>query len=268
MSAQRGILNASRIKRRAAVNRTAGLQPVKPPRLPALPLNPSKDLAPISPEIAEVELHSMEEQFDVLLDAFGTTTRDEARRSRKRRGISDQEHKLHKLHQKLREEIPLLLYPSYVHHDYEIYTKDCKLVIEYGLDSRREFKGVKSLRGGIEIAKTFVSAELSNPSVTLMSSDIKPRLGLLEFKWTVHGEERLKFLSAGQPKVYTFISHLNVNDDCLVYRHTVTNIEIDKSAAISSRALLAIPFGVGLAGAAGRNSDEFEKLSEKDIDKL
>jgi hypothetical protein len=166
----------------------------------------------------------------------------------------------------LREEIPLLLYPSYVHHDYEIYTKDCKLVIEYGLDrcgmisclifllfvSRREFKGVKSLRGGIEIAKTFVSAELSNPSVTLMSSDIKPRLGLLEFKWTVHGEERLKFLSAGQPKVYTFISHLNVNDDCLVYRHTVTNIEIDKSAAISSRALLAIPFGVGLAGAAGR----------------
>jgi hypothetical protein len=85
MSAQRGILNASRIKRRAAVNRTAGLQPVKPPRLPALPLNPSKvqansslisylyflkDLAPISPEIAEVELHSMEEQFDVLLGDF------------------------------------------------------------------------------------------------------------------------------------------------------------------------------------------------------
>ena len=85
MSAQRGILNASRIKRRAAVNRTAGLQPVKPPRLPSLPLNPSqveeyssliskllflKDLVPISPEIADVELHSMEEQFDVLLGDF------------------------------------------------------------------------------------------------------------------------------------------------------------------------------------------------------
>jgi len=42
MSAQRGILNASRIKRRAAVNRTAGLQPVKPQRLPSLPYSPSQ----------------------------------------------------------------------------------------------------------------------------------------------------------------------------------------------------------------------------------
>ena len=126
------------------------------------------------------------------------------------------------------------------------------MLFYFNTPSRREFNGVKSLRGGIEIAKTFVSAELTNPIVTLMSSDIKPRLGLLEFKWTVHGDERIRFLSTGPPKVYTFISHLNVNDDGLVFKHTVTNIEIDKSASnIPKMGMLAFPFGLGLAGGAG-----------------
>ena len=68
-----------------------------------------------------------EAKFDELLDCFNTTDPNEARK--RKRGISDNEYFLIKLNNKLRDEMPSLLYPHYTPHDYSIYDPNVNLFI-------------------------------------------------------------------------------------------------------------------------------------------
>ena len=74
------------------------------------------------------------------------------------------------------------------------------------------------------MAKKFIQTELKNPVMEIVSSKIDRRNGELRVKWRVRGN----IWVLGKEKVYTFISIMRLNGSNKVYRHEVTNMEIDQ----------------------------------------
>merc|ERR1711868_65924 len=216
-------------------------------------------LVPVTPPLCPLYGYKTEEEidaylnerFDELISAFSTSSVDMARR--KRRGLSDNHYHLIKLNEKLKAEIPTLLYPYFEPHDYSIYDEDVEFVVNAHPKSTR-WVGKRKVKGGIYLAKTFIQSELKNPVMDVVSSKIDKRNGELRIKWRVHGKPRL----LGNLKVYTFISILRLNGSHKVYRHEVTNMEIDQGKMQVHASIGALALGsLGIAGVGGNNDDEF-----------
>ena len=92
-------------------------------------------LVPVSTPLCPLYGAQTEEQieeyfdarFDELIAAFSTTSLDLARK--KRRGLSDNHYHLIKLNEKLKAEIPTLLFPYFKPHDYSIYDENVEFVV-------------------------------------------------------------------------------------------------------------------------------------------
>ena len=105
-------------------------------------------------EQLQQEENELNSNFKAFIDELSTTqnkSRSTRNSKNKRRGISDNEvsrvkrgpstickiihqyryiqYNLHKLHKKLKSELPLLLSPSYTNHDFSIYDENVKLEI-------------------------------------------------------------------------------------------------------------------------------------------
>lgn len=228
-----------------------------------VPFNPSlihsTSIIPYESDEREISEY-FDNRFDEILSAFSTTEPLNVRK--RKRGISDNEYYLIKLNEKLKAEMPQLLYPDYRSHDYSIYDPDVQLIIN--LNKKITWQGLGKTRGAFDISRKFVNVELRKPRLNIIYSKVNRKKGVLKIKWSVTGIPRTNTFYYAQPrlKAYTFISILQLGTDNKVITHEVTNMEIDQGAVLSAKNHLGIvALGtLGLAGGAPGGDDGYFDL--------
>lgn len=204
----------------------------------------------------ESELNS---NFKAFIDELSTTqskSRSTRNSKNKRRGISDNEYNLHKLHKKLKSELPLLLSPSYTNHDFSIYDDNVKLEI-YNDSKHLMYNGLRQYKVILNVAVKKVSVELNHPVFEIMNSKVDRKRGQIEIKWRVAGRTKLhsslgrliRIREDAGLKDYRMISTLSVDNTGKVYSHVISDMEINSGPQVERNDLFAgVLVGLGVSG--------------------
>lgn len=204
----------------------------------------------------ESELNS---NFKAFIDELSTTqskSRSTRNNKNKRRGISDNEYNLHKLHKKLKSELPLLLSPSYTNHDFSIYDDNVKLEI-YNDSKHLMYNGLRQYKVILNVAVKKVSVELNHPVFEIMNSKVDRKRGQIEIKWRVAGRTKLhsslgrliRIREDAGLKDYRMISTLSVDNTGKVYSHVISDMEINSGPQVERNDLFAgVLVGLGVSG--------------------
>jgi len=204
----------------------------------------------------ESELNS---NFKAFIDELSTTqsnSRSTRNSKNKRRGISDNEYNLHKLHKKLQSELPLLLSPSYTSHDFSIYDENVKLEI-YNDSKHYMYNGLRQYKVILNVAVKKVSVELNHPVFEIMNSKVDRKRGQIEIKWRVAGRTKLhsslgrliRIREDAGLKDYRMISTLSVDNAGKVYSHIISDMEINSGPQVERNDLFAgVLVGLGVSG--------------------
>jgi len=204
----------------------------------------------------ESELNS---NFKAFIDELSTTqskSRSTRNSKNKRRGISDNEYNLHKLHKKLKSELPLLLSPSYTNHDFSIYDENVKLEI-YNDSKHLMYHGLRQYKVILNVAVKKVSVELNHPVFEIMNSKVDRKRGQIEIKWRVAGRTKLhsslgrliRIREDAGLKDYRMISTLSVDNTGKIYSHVISDMEINSGPQVERNDLFAgVLVGLGVSG--------------------
>lgn len=210
-------------------------------------------------EQLQKEENELNSNFKAFIHELSTTkTRSRSTRNSKsrRRGISDNEYNLHKLHEKLKSELPLLLAPSYTNHDFSIYDENVKLEI-YNDSKHSMYNGLTQYKLILNMAVKKVSVELNHPEFQIMNSKVDRKRGQIEIKWRVAGRTKLhsslgrliKIRDDAGQKDYRMISTLSVDNTGKVYSHVISDMELNSGPQIERNDLFAgVLAGLGIAG--------------------
>jgi len=205
------------------------------------------------------EENELNSNFKAFIDEL-STTKNKSRSTRnsrnRRRGISDNEYNLHKLHEKLKSELPNLLAPSYTNHDFSIYDENVKLEI-YNDSKLTMYNGLTQYKVIFNVAVKKVSVELNHPVFEIMNSKVDRKRGQIEIKWRVAGRTKLHSSlgrlipirdDSGQ-KDYRMISTLSVDNAGKVYSHVISDMEFNNGPQIERNDLFAgVLVGLGISG--------------------
>lgn len=208
----------------------------------------------------QLEEMILNHNFKNFIDEFSTTSRKtrssrNSKSSKKRRGISNNEYNLHKLHEKLKTELPLILAPSYSNHDFSIYDKNVKLEI-YNEHKNYIYQGIGKYKVMWTMAVKKVSVELSNPTFEIMNSRIDLKRGQIEIKWRVAARTKLhssvsrliRISPDAGMKDYRMISTLSVDDVGKVFSHVISDMEINTGPQVARNDLFAgVLVGLGVS---------------------
>jgi len=210
-------------------------------------------------EQLQQEQNELNSNFKAFIDELSTTN-EKSRSTRssknKRRGISDNEYKLHKLREKLNAELPLLLAPSYTNHDFSIYDENIILHI-YSKQRKLKYKGLRQYKLLMNVAVKKVSVEMENPVFEIMNSKVDSKQGQIEIKWRVAGRTKLhsslgrliRIREDAGMKDYRMISTLSVDNAGKVYRHVISDMEINTGPQVVRNDIFAgVLVGLGVSG--------------------
>jgi len=208
-------------------------------------------------EKQEIELN---QNFKSFVQEFSSSEQlyDRARRRGKRRGISDGEHHLHKMHEKLKKELPLLLFPFFEDHDLDIYDDTIALEVYEKGHQKYNIRGIRKYKAMYSTAITKIKIELNNPTFTILRSRVDRKLGQIEIKWRITGQTKLnatisKIINTGTgEKEYQMISTLTLNEKGKIFSHVISDMEINSGPKIGrSVAMGAFAARLGLGDHEG-----------------
>jgi len=211
-------------------------------------------------EVLQQEENALNDNFKDFIDELSTTkTRSRSTRNskNKRRGISDNEYNLHKLHEKLKSELPLILAPSYTDHDFSIYDENVKLEI-YNDSKHMVYVGLRKYTLMWNVAVKKVSVELNHPIFEIMNSKVDRKRGQIEIKWRVAGRTKLhsslgrliRIRDDAGLKDYRMVSTLSVDNAGKVYSHVISDMEFNTGPQVERNDLFAgVLVGLGVSGA-------------------
>jgi len=205
-----------------------------------------------------VTLQEEEDRLDTSLAIYlhklsDTTPREQrkGRKSQKRKGITDNQHNLHKLREKLRHELPELFWPLYNDHDFSIYDESVVLkIFKKEWEKPMTISGLRSYRLACGTSKQKILIEMNSPKMEVMDSSIDMKMGEVQIKWRIVGDSKLNYTLGrilpinSRPNETRMISTFRVNNTGRVIQHIISDMEIIKGHQWNRATSMALIMGV------------------------
>jgi len=231
---------------------------VSPPLLPVPVIPESSQLITYEQQsqlvsaiiLLQEEENRLDQSLNLYLEQLSQTEPMKTRkRKSQRKGISDNQHNLHKLREKLRNELPQLFWPNYIDHDFSIYDESIQLKIFKRDTKPLVIKGLTSYKLAYQTSKQKVLIEMKSPQMEIMDSSIDMKMGQVQFKWRILGDSKLNYTLGrilpinSRPNEIRMISTFKINESGDVMQHVISDMEITKGYQWTRASSMAFIFG-------------------------